>query len=104
MADKFLLCVAHRHGMEWEAICLDLDIAVQGRSFEEVQNGLNEAVSSYIEDALKEPEPTRSQLLSRRAPLFVRIAWLWRFIIPAIFDRKDDRGSTVGFPVASCHA
>jgi hypothetical protein len=103
MAEKYLFCVAHRHGDQWEAICLDLDLAVQGTTFAEVQEQLNAAISSYVEDAAKEPEPTRSQLLGRRAPLSARIAWLWPVVVSAVFDRRDGKNASVQFPVA-CHA
>ena len=33
---KLLRCYAERHHGQWEAFCLDFDIAVQGSSFEEV--------------------------------------------------------------------
>ncbi len=42
--NKQLFCVARRQRDRWEAICLDLDIAVEGRSFDEVRNLLQEAV------------------------------------------------------------
>jgi hypothetical protein len=62
-----LLCVA-RHGDDlWEALCLDLDLAVQGRSFDEVRTLLDEAVNTYIGDANAEAEPARSRLLARRS-------------------------------------
>lgn len=97
---KYLYCVAHNHGDQWEAICLDFDLAVQSRSFDEAQAQLQEAIRSYVEDASAQPEPTRSQLLHRRAPLRARIAWLWPLVARAIFDRNRDDDSTVGFPVA----
>jgi hypothetical protein len=103
MAEKYLLCVAHRHGDQWEAICLDLDLAVQGTSLAEVQKQLNSAISSYIEDAAKEPEPARSQLLYRRAPLSARIAWLWPSVMSGVFDRRGSKNASVPF-TAACPA
>lgn len=100
---KYLYCVAHNHGDHWEAICLDFDIAVQGRSFEDVQAQLHEAIATYVEDALAQPEAVRARLLRRRAPLLARLAWLWPLVLQAIFDRDRDNDSSVGFPVA-CHA
>jgi len=70
-----LLCVARGSGDRWEALCLDLDLAVQGRSFDEVRGLLDEAVNTYVEDASAEAEPARSRLLARRVPLHVRLAW-----------------------------
>ena len=34
--DRMVRCYAKGHTGDWEAICLDLDIAVQGESFEDV--------------------------------------------------------------------
>jgi hypothetical protein len=100
---KQFLCVARRQGDRWEALCLDLDIAVEGRSFDEVQNLLKEAVSTYIEDALAEAEPARSQLLARRAPFFVRFLWALRFFKIALSGRHLDGDSPVWLPV-TCRA
>src|SRR5262249_7788297 len=73
-----LQCVATGHGDKWEAICLDLDLAVQGHSFEEVRQSLGVAIEMYVERAMEAPEPTRSQLLNRKAPFFVRLIWALR--------------------------
>jgi hypothetical protein len=98
-----LFCVARGRDDAWEAFCFDLDLAVQGRSFDEVRGRLEQAVASYIESAEAEPEPTRSQLLNRRAPLLVRMTWGWRLLATALFRRRRDQDATVGFPV-SCPA
>ncbi len=75
-----LICIAKDRNGLWEAICLDLDIAVSGNSFEEVKDVLNQAIASYFEDAQREDEPTRSQLLRRRVPFWSRLRWTWQFI------------------------
>jgi hypothetical protein len=100
---RYLYCVAHHRGEQWEAICLDFDLAVQGRTFEDVQARLQEAIGTYVEDALAQPEPSRSKLLHRRAPLTARLSWLWPLIVRTIFSRERDSDATVGFPVA-CRA
>ena len=87
--NRSLQCFAHGRQGDWEAICVDLDIAVQGESFEEVQQGLNEAVSSYIELVAKEGSTAREALLNRRAPWHV-IAKLWiGLVISGVFDRRE---------------
>ena len=103
MEDKIntqFFCVARRQGERWEALCLDLDIAVQGRSFDEVRGLLGEAISTYIEDASAEAEPARSRLLARRVPFFVRFLWALRFFRVAISGKKLDGDSPVWLPVA----
>lgn len=97
--DKPLLCVAHKRQNQWEAICLDFDLAVQGQTFEEVQDMLNQAIASYVDDAMAEDEPAQSELLSRRAPLLARVAWVWPLVIYGIFDRSRDGDSSIGFSV-----
>jgi predicted RNase H-like HicB family nuclease len=49
LASRSLHCYAEGRNGDWEAICLDLDIAVQGGSFEEVFGSLREAISLYLE-------------------------------------------------------
>ncbi len=96
-----LLCVAHPADVGgWEAFCLDFDLAVQGRTFDDAKAALELAIVSYIEDAMLEAEPSRSQLLRRRAPFWVRLGWGLRFFIDTIRDRRDhDDNVAVGFPV-----
>ena len=88
MENTTLLCAARRRGGVWEASCLDLDIAVEGQTFEEVHSLLNSAISSYIADARQEGDVDRDRLLSRQAPLSVRLAWLWPFIWRALLGRN----------------
>jgi len=102
MEEQFL-CVARGSGEHWEGLCLDLDLAVQGHSFDEVRVLMSEAVSTYIEDASAENEHARSQLLARRAPFHIRLAWAFSFFRTALFGRKLDRDSPVWLPI-TCHA
>src|SRR5215204_7776206 len=78
-----MLCFAHGREDQWEAICLDYDIAVAGRSFEEVRAILGEAIQTYIEDARRESKPSRSALLKRRSPWHVRLKHIVRFLVAA---------------------
>ncbi len=77
---KVLRCYAEGLNGDWEALCLDLDIAVQGSSFEEVFNGLNEAVHLYVESAMELSGSDARRLLNRPAPLHLRLRFLWRSI------------------------
>lgn len=92
---KRILCVAEGRDNEWEALCLDFDLAVQGRSFDEVRHLMNQAILTYIEDAANEAPRDRARLLGRRAPLRVRMSVLSRFLLGALFGRKSDGDSTV---------
>lgn len=94
------LCVAQPLDTDgWEAFSLDFDIAVHAHSFDEAKSTLQEAVVTYVQDAMKEAEPHRSRLLNRRAPLWVRLMWGWRFFIEAVRDSRG-RSIAVGFPVS----
>ena len=61
---------------DWEAICLDLDIAVQGRSFEEVLRSLQEAISLYLETVADLPADQQPALLHRPVPFTLRLKFL----------------------------
>jgi hypothetical protein len=89
--DHRLIGVAHGRGDQWEAYCLDYDLAVQGRSFEEVQSSLVQAIHMYLDTALSEPEPIRSRLLNRRAPFLVRLTWALRLFWSALFGHATRR-------------
>lgn len=80
MADS-VLCFLRGHGAEWEALCLDFDIAVQGNSFDDVMSRMRDAVSTYIEDAHKEAPETAQRLLRRRAPLWVRMRFTGSYLV-----------------------
>ena len=66
---RTLHCYAEGRDGEWEAICLDLDIAVQGRTFEEVFGSLQEAISLYLETVADLPADQQPPLLHRPVPL-----------------------------------
>lgn len=92
MARKRLVCYAHGRGDTWEAICVDLDLAVHGRSLIDVQQRLDHAVSTYIEDARKETPATASLLLNRRAPFAVRARYNLSFLVHSLLRRRGSDG------------
>src|ERR1700733_14605054 len=89
VASRQLICIAKGRDGLWEAICLDFDIAVAGDSLDDVKGLLYQAVYSYCEDAKREAEPTRSQLLNRRVPFWARLRWTWPFVLAVFFGRKQ---------------
>lgn len=97
---RVIQCIASGHGTDWEAFCLDYDLAVQGRSFEEVRLSLAKAIDMYLDSALAEPEPLRTRLLARRAPFRVRLMWAWRVFWSTLAihaARRDSYPATVEF-------
>ncbi len=94
-------CYAEGHNGDWEAICLDLDIAVQGGSFAEVYQSLMEAVGLYLEEVAELPEADRRRLLYRKAPLAVRARFLWlalRTFLTGHADGEDHAEFTMAAP------
>ena len=96
---RSLQCFAHGRDGDWEAICVDLDIAVQGKSFGEVQQSLNEAVRSYVELVSLEDDSAKESLLNRRAPWHVT-AKLWiGLVISGLMDgRRGEEQASFPLP------
>ena len=90
LAARTLHCYAEGQDGDWEAICLDLDIAVQGRSFEEVSLSLREAIALYLETVEDLPPAERGKLLHSRAPVAVRLRFLGH-ALRGLFVSDGDR-------------
>jgi predicted RNase H-like HicB family nuclease len=85
---RILHCHAFGSDHQWQAICLDLDLAVQGGSFEEVFQLLKEAIAFHLEGISELPEADQRRLLNRRVPWLVRL----RFALAAAMMGWRDRG------------
>ena len=83
-----LRCMAEGRDDEWTAICIDLDIAVQGNSFAEVKDSLNQAIDMYLEGVSELPSEERERLLKRRAPWPVRLKYHLLLFLSR-FSRRD---------------
>ena len=70
-----LQCYAYGSGQRWHAICTDLDIAVDGESFQAAVASLESCIDMYLERVAELPAKERGRFLTRRAPWRVR-AWL----------------------------
>lgn len=99
MEGRVLFGYAHGRPGAWEAMCVDLDIAVQGASFDAVRDLLNEAVASYAEDALKEAPRDAERLLRRRAPPWVQLKFVWLFLAHIALRRRANRELRAGFDI-----
>lgn len=91
-----LFCHAEGREGRWEAYCVDLDIAVTGSSFEDVRATLQDAISTYVEDALNEEPSQARRLLARRAPWHVTAHLVLKFLWHSLWrrsghDREDAR-------------
>ena len=97
---KVLRCYAEGRNGEWEAICLDLDIAVQEKSFEDAFHALNEVIALHVESVTALPETERAHLLDRPAPLSLRLRFLG-YALRALFTGDDGDGYHHQFTVPS---
>lgn len=86
---KILYCYASGREGAWEAICLDLDIAVQGRTFEEVSVLLREAIGLYLETVDELPESERAAFLSRPVPFWTRLGFAIQAFWSTLRARAD---------------
>lgn len=100
---KTLTCFATGRDDRWEAICLDLDLAVTGKSFADVYATLNQAIRTYIEDARKEAPEQRRRLLARKAPLRVRLTLMGNFLWKWLWSGPSRGGDEFSFTV-TCRA
>jgi len=83
-------CHAFGHPGAWQAYCLDLDIAVAGTSFEDVECRLKAAISSYLHAAMESDGKEREALLRRRMPFLTRLRFGLQAFLAAMRDRGDD--------------
>ncbi len=96
MAEHRFFCYVEGLADEWEAISVDFDISVSGRSLDDVKTTLKSAILTYIEDAKNEGEPARTRLLSRRMPKRVQFAWVLK-IFAHRFLRSPSKNADVHF-------
>ena len=92
--DLRLQCYARGSGDRWEAICVDLDISVQGRSPADAKSSLATAIEMYLQRVAELPADERRAFLARRSPWHVRLRlavseWLHR--------RRHDGNRPEGF-------
>jgi len=76
--DLIVQCYAEKKGDVWQAFCLDLNLAAQGDSLEDVKTRLDEMIASYLHDIMEgEDREYADQLLPRRAPLGFWLKYYW---------------------------
>ena len=66
-------CYAWGRKGEWDALCVDFDLAAHGKSFEEVRSEIQDAIETYVSYVAELPEPERTRLINRKAPLVMRL-------------------------------
>ena len=96
-------CCAHGSDRSWEAICVDLDIAVFGASFQEVEASLDTCIQMYLEWVAELPEMERRRFLTRRSPWYVRarlafMTWLYSFRVGVTYQGFKLQSHTPALP------
>ena len=98
MDELKLKCQAYGGGTSWEAICVDLNVAVCGRSQPEVRASLRTAVDLYLETVATLPAAEHDGFLSRRAPWHTRAKLATLARLNAL---RRDRGRLEAFTLQS---
>lgn len=76
-----LRCLLEQREGYWQAFCLDLNLAVQGDSEEEVRTKLHSQIFEYVHDALVgEDQKYADQLLNRKAPMSIMAKYYFYMI------------------------
>lgn len=87
---RTLHCLAFGREDAWQAFCLDLDIAVEGRTFEEAESRLKETIATYVQDVAALDEGERESFLQRGTPFLTRLGFAVRAFLGAIRNRGED--------------
>ena len=91
MAHRKFRCYMHGKGSGWEAICTDLDISVQGDSFEDAKSLLNEALVGFFEALEGDSEVDQKRFLKRKSPLWLRSLYYWRLVLFTRYDKQSSK-------------
>lgn len=98
-AGRSVLCYIHGEDQQWEAICVDFDISVEGTSEFEARAALRDAINSYCEAVLQEEPSERRHLWLRRAPFHVRLGLRLKLLAYTLFGRVEAGASQGVFGV-----
>lgn len=96
-------CYAYGAGNDWQAICVDLDIAVDGDSLREARNSLVSCIELYLERIAELPEEEQKQYLARKSPWLVRSKLAYKAWLSNIMSRSAFQEFTIPshFPALS---
>ena len=87
---RILRCYAEKKDGIWQAFCIDLNLAAQGETHDEVRTKLHQQIVSYLYDALEgEDKEYATQLLDRKAPMVFRIKYAFYRIKKHFYKAKD---------------
>jgi hypothetical protein len=88
MPQRPLHCFAYLQNGIWGAICLDLDISVQGDTLEDVKASLAAAVDAYALSARAEDSKMGLVLMRRKARFSVRAQCHARYLFATVLQPR----------------
>jgi len=87
-------CYAERIGPQWQAFCVDLNLAVQADTLPEVKAKLGAMMHSYIKLAKEQNDPQHQRdMLYRAAPLSIQLRYWYvrgRIFLDSIRKHSDE--------------
>lgn len=95
-------CFAEKRGQQWQAFCIELNLAVQADTLEEVQQKLHAVFLSYVQLAMEQNDPDHQRdMLYRPAPLSIRLRyWFMRTLLAIANCFKNHNGDADSRPDA----
>lgn len=66
---------------QWQAICIDLNLAAQGESLPDVRRKLDSMIRSYVQDLSGIDRAHVSDLFPRPAPLGIRLKYYYASVL-----------------------
>lgn len=78
-------CFAERRGQQWQAFCIELNLAAQADTLKEVRQKLHRIIHSYVDLAMEQNDPDHQRdMLYRPAPISIQLRyWYVRSAIEA---------------------
>ena len=90
-------CYAYGADNDWQAICVDLDISVDGDSLREARDSLISCIELYLKRVAELPENQPKQHLTRISPWQVR----WKLACKAWLSSIVSRSAFQEFTIPS---
>lgn len=90
-------CFAEKRGQQWQAFCIELNLAAQADSLKEAVRKLHAMIRSYVQLAMEQNDPAHQRdMLYRPAPLSIQFRyWYVRTVVwIANMFVKNRRGGT----------
>lgn len=76
-------CFAEKRGQQWQAFCIELNLAVQADSLKEAVGKLHAMIRSYVQLAMEQNDAAHQRdMLFRPAPLSIQLRyWYVRILV-----------------------